>query len=567
MKDKALRGEGGFSVFGFVGISGGGPSRRLLKSSPIKHVSAIADRFVYTSTRTYGVMCLCFGLLSLFLILGRYYIEQAASLAPSSWIVGLTFALLGIILVIFDKPVCVALQDFPLTDFLLFEFFAIRRTDKADGHHGIPVPAAILIGAIPAVVSFFVSPLYVTCAVGLLVFAALSLGTPELPFILTLAAAPYLTLFAHGAEMLAVLSVLSFVSFAFKVLLGKRVYSFCVYDALLLLLSVFIAVSGFVSAELRGTLIMIALTLGYIPASNIIMNRRLADCAVNALIVSSVPVTLLVFFDGVSAIFGGDAQSALPFFTSSASRGAYMLVAALLSLFFALEKKSRVKKAIYSTVFSLNVVGIVLLWHLGIWFAAAVTLIAAFVVRARSIRKELLGALLVLPYLLFLVPEGVFDWISERLWLSPTVSETFAAWEASFASFSEHIFFGTGFGSSAAGNTLLSFGRSFGLFAVVLLALIVLTCISHYSLFVPYMRNSLLSFTAASSLLSLFALFSFGMSADIFSDVTVYYLFIAVLGIFGAALRISKSDYDARLGYYGDQISADSSVVDVRITG
>lgn len=401
---------------------------------------------------------------------------------------------------------------------------------------------------------------------GLLVFAALSLGTPELPFILTLAAAPYLTLFAHGAEMLAALSVLSFVSFAFKVLLGKRVYSFCVYDALLLLLSVFIAVSGFVSAELRGTLIMIALTLGYVPASNIIMNRRLADCAVNALIVSSVPVTLLALFDCVSALFGSEAL-AFPLFTNSASRGAYMLVAALLSLFFALEKKSRIKKAIYGTVFSLNLIGIALLWHLGLWFAAVATLIAALVVKARSIRKELLGALLVLPYLLFLVPEGVFAWLSEQLWLSPTVSETLAAWEASFASFSEHIFFGTGFGSSAAGNTLLSFGQSFGLFAVVLLALIVLTCISHYSLFVPYMRNSLLSFTAASSLLSLFALFSFGMSANVFSDVTVYCLFIAVLGIFGTALRISKSDYDARLGYYGDQISADSSVVDVRITG
>ena len=87
--------------------------------------------------------------------------------------------------------------------------------------------------------------------------------------------------------------------------------------------------------------------------------------------------------------------------------------------------------------------------------------------------------------------------------------------------------------------------------------------ISEYGI---YMQGSLLSLISKAGALALFGLFSLGMTADVFSDVTVYYLFISIFAILSASLRISKTEYMDRLSYYGDLRSADSSDINVRIS-
>jgi hypothetical protein len=67
------------------------------------------------------------------------------------------------------------------------------------------------------------------------------------------------------------------------------------------------------------------------------------------------------------------------------------------------------------------------------------------------------------------------------------------------------------------------------------------------------------------SALAVFALICFGTFANVFADITVYYLFFSVFGVLSATLRIAKKEHDDRLGYYGDSRSADSSVIDIRL--
>jgi hypothetical protein len=80
------------------------------------------------------------------------------------------------------------------------------------------------------------------------------------------------------------------------------------------------------------------------------------------------------------------------------------------------------------------------------------------------------------------------------------------------------------------------------------------------------MRNSLLSLITKAGALAIFGIFSIGMTADVFSDITVYLLFISIFGILSASLRISKTEHIDRLSYYGDQRSPDSSDINVRIS-
>ena len=61
------------------------------------------------------------------------------------------------------------------------------------------------------------------------------------------------------------------------------------------------------------------------------------------------------------------------------------------------------------------------------------------------------------------------------------------------------------------------------------------------------------------------ALIAFGMTEYIWADETLLYLFWCIFGIGSATLRIAKREHDDRVMYYGDLMTADTSVIDVKI--
>ena len=555
------------SLFDSISIRGAGTSIRFIKNIASKTVGALSEKFVFTSARSYGAMGLAYGLMSLFLYFGKNYYLNIAEPSPASLIIGIVFSLISVPLIFFDKPICTFLQDFFLTDFIIFEFFAIKRMDKSDAVPGVPILPAAVIGFVPALLGLFIQPLYVLAVVGLAVFVSIAIVTPEFPIIFTFLVAPYLSPIPDTGLVLACLSLLSFISFALKVAMGKRAYNFEIYDALFFILSIFFIIGGAVNNDIANSLVMVALTFAYIPISNIIVNRRLADRAVSALIVSSLPISLFSLVVYILSIFGKAEFDAAVVFASTDSYAAFLFLAFVFSCCFAKEKKNRIKKVVYFAVAVLHFVNIIFAWNIGLWLSTLMSLLAYLIIRTKNQRKEFLLLLLALPYLLFLLPDGFFEKISEFFNITPSFGEMFGEWSVGLEIFRENLLFGVGFGTKTPlANAFLAIGMNFGLVVLAIIVVIFIMRLIQLSEYGIYMRNSLLSLITRAGALAIFGIFAMGMYIDVFSDITIYLIFISIFGILSASLRISKSEYLDHLSYYGDQRSADSSDINIRIS-
>ncbi len=565
MKEKSGK-EIKHSLFDAVTFSGIGTSRRVVKNAISKSFGALTERFVYASSRAYGIMSLSFGLLSLFVYLGKYYLMESPELPLYELIVGLVFSVLAIPLVLSDKPLCQILQDFAPTDYILFDFLSIKRIDKKDSAKGISAFSAVLVGFIPALLTAFVPTLYIILALGAILFIAISFVTPEFTVIFTVLIAPYLSPIPDNGLTLALLAALSTLSFLTKLVIGKRFYKLEIFDIVLFLLMTALAISGFVNNSPASAFTFIALTLGYVLSSNLVINRRLADCVVNALITSGVPIAVMAIVKYIIMLAeGNEGITNSIVFASSDSFGAFLLLCGIFAVYYAKESRG-IKKAAYSAAALLSLFNIILLWKPFVWLSVLILLPAALILKKSRVRKEWLIPLLLLPYLLFLLPKGFFAAISDALSLSPALTETLDLIKSALSLFRENIFVGIGGEGLYVPNTFLSLALHFGVFCAAIIILMYLLRLVQMSEFSSYVKHSTIAPVAKAGMLACFAIFSIGMAADIFSDITLFYLFSSVFGLVGAALRISKNEHDERIGYYGTVSSDDASDVNVRIS-
>ena len=558
---------------------------RLLKGKAAKFLNFIGRSLAYTSTRSYGCFILSFGLMSLFLHLGEYYFADEPQIA-FSLIVGASCALLALPLLIFNKPMCIALQDFALTDIVFFEFFLIKRMQRNVNHVSIPPLVALFLGFIPAVAGFFVPVKWVVISMVLIVGITVSFTTPEFPMILTLLALPYLSVIPMSKIILLAMSIVTFLSFALKVILGKRVYNLDIYDVIIGLIILFVLISGIAGYgenSLKNSIVFIALLLGYFPASNLIVNRRLADCAMNAVVVSAIPITVISVIEFIVELpitsckapeYSTPGTSAL--FSTGSSLAAFMIVAAILTFAFAIEKKKRSKKIFYYSLFIFETFVIGLLLQFGALVAVVFSAAVYLILTSRKIPHDLIAVLIFGAHLLLFIPMEKLNMLSKALGLSPTLPAVISGYKRAFKVFSENIWIGIGIGDdsykTATGinsggifNTLLGIGVEVGVFALILFVFIIFIRLRHLSYYRHYTNNSFVNTAVKMTALSTLSLLACGAFANIFEDVTIFYLFWSVFGICSSSLRTAKKEWDDRLGYYGDSRSAELSVVDVSI--
>lgn len=576
-------------VFSTKEISGIGAAK-VLKGKLARALNFLGRSFAYSSTRSYGCFLLSFGLFSVFLNLGEYYFADEPEIAiPLA--IGVALAVLSVPLLIFDKPMCISLQDFSLTDYLLFEFFSIKRMHRNVTHVSISPLLAIFLGFIPAIVGFFVSIQWVILALLIIVVAVVAFTTPEFSMILTLLALPYIPFFPSPKEEIILVSLLlvTLLSFVIKVAIGKRVYNLDIYDVLIALMILFIfigGIAGYGDDSFKNSLVKIVLLLGYFPAANLITNRRLADCAINAVIISAVPITALAIFE----FFLGEpgflpvvsyvppyelSKNVSVFFSSSSVLAAFLLVSSLLTLSFFIQKKNKYKKAFYLAVFVIELFALGLVMQPAAWLAIILVALAYFIISSRKIPTDLLLWFIILPHLLLLLPTKVLDAVAKFLGIFPLYSQKLNSYKEALSVFLDNTFLGVGIGKEsyldASGgaaptfNNILGMATELGIVVLALFLVAVILRLRHISYYRTYVRTSHVRVADDTTALVMLALLIFGIDAYIFADTTVFYLFWVMFGVCTSTLRTAKKEYDDRLSYYGDSRSAESSVIDVQI--
>ena len=420
---------------------------KILRGKTARFLNFLGRSLSYTSTRAYGSFMISFGLLSIFLLLGKYYFSTGEVVALKQLIVGAVLLVASIPLLCFDRPMCVALQDFPLTDYILFEFFSIKRMHRNVTHASVSPLLALFLGFIPAIVGFFLPVQYVALTVALLIVAIVALTTPEFPMILTLLVLPYIQLLPHPNVILAVISAVSFLSFAIKVLLGKRVLYFDIYSVLILLAFLLVFIGGAAGGYLsfKNAVKVILFSLGYFPASSLIINRRLFDCAVNAIIVSSAPISVVAIVD-----FFTRKPAVAAFFPDSSTLAAYLTVSATLALAFAMQKHHISKKVGYLTVFFAEIFVLGLVMQPIIWLTLFLTALACLILTSRKLPAHLALGLLFAPYLILLIPSEKIDALFVTLKISPAFSEKLLGYKNAASAFFKNPKLISGIGSTSS---------------------------------------------------------------------------------------------------------------------
>lgn len=555
------------------GISPKG-ARIFLNGRVARLVNGAGRSVAHTSTHTFGWLFLTFGLLSLILHLADYYFRDNPSVPLSSLIIGAAFALLAIPLLLVDKPMCQALQEFPLTDFIIYGFFSIKRMRVDEGVPAVRPVFGVLFGIIIAVIGFFLPLHLVVIAMAICLFLIVSFISPEFPFLFTLLVLPYVSMLPYSSLLLVLLSVTSLLSFFRKVMFGKRVYCFENYDIIILLFIVLFTVSGIIGGGERSTynaLIMIALILGYIPAANIVVNRRLADCAVNALIVSAFPVAVGAVVEYAVNLVNGNRTPARSIMESSEALSALLTVATVLTLFYGIAKTKGYKRAPYFFTLAVELLALISTENIFLVFVLIFGGLSYGIIRAKRLPAALVFLCILCPYALFLLPSGILGSISTLFGVSPTLSERLEGFAQNLEVFLDNIFIGIGVDSLSQSevysvNTLLGLAARFGIFALAIFLFVILHRLYHLSVYSDYYKGSAVHEVVEMTALAPICLLILGTLHDVFADMSIFYLFWCVMGLCSATLRVAKNEHDDRVGYYSDLSSFDASDTSIRLS-
>lgn len=547
-------------------------------------INNLARRFLYTPSRVYGISLLTFGILSAVIDLAFAYFKVDAY-THTALITGLVSALLGILLVFSDSPIAIAAEDFVLTDYLVFEFFCIKRMQKSrNAVVGFHPYLGIVLGALLAFFGVLWHPFQVIFTVGLVLFTILSLASPEFSFLVTLLVLPYTEFFADTTLVLAALLLITFVSFMRKVISGKRVYVFEQYDILIGIMIIFVLISGiFIKGmeSFENSVMLVLGAFGYIMTSNLVTNRRLADRVSTAIMLSSVPSSLYVIVVFIKNALNGVYKYSGTGFYSTFVLGAFLLVAVLLTVSLLKEAKYAASKAVYSTILLLQLSTLVLCGGFVAIIALIVGIFCYFIFSMRKLSAVSIVILIAIMYVPFLLPSAWLDGRTVSIIFGRNVSELLSLWGASLEMFLDHPFAGVGMGAESFSEEIVKYGANApnssnifleiaceaGVFALIFFFFVLFTCLRHRSKYRSYVRASQVRTISGIAVTALICLVIYGTVNYIWEQSSVCYLFWCVFGLGSATLRIAKREHDDKIIYYNDVVSSETSDIDVQIDG
>ena len=556
-----------------------------------KYISRFFDKFTkllsYTQSRTYGALLCVFGLLSLIIHFVKDYAGGYGGLPVSAIIIGSVFSLLSIPFFISDKPLSVALQNNFITDYVFFEFFCIRRMHKNDSARGMSPVVGIILGVLLASLGAVVPLWMVTLGIGIAVYLFLTFLSPEFSFFSIFLIMPYLSFDTNGI-FLAILVAITLISYARKVVLGKRVYYFEQYDVGLFTMLFCILISGiFVKGmdSFVSSIVMIMLGMGYILASSLVTNRRLADCLINAVIISAIPVSVIAIIeatmnmvkDGISSFDGVSATFDKPY-----TLAMFLLVSLSFSTYFVDVRRRRAAKVLYAVTAVINFAALFCTMSFWAFGALIIGAIAFAVQKMRHGAGLMLFILSFIAYGLLFVPNKYIDMIAtEQIVDAIGLSDSMQRWQDSILMLKEHLFLGVGIGEDSfitemsnyvsgfdyhnSGNFLLEIACEAGIISLFAFIVIYVIRLKHRRIYQPYVKNSHVSKISSYTTVITVTLMVYGAFNYIWADMTMYYLFWCVFGLGSAALRVAKTEFDDRVAYFSDGSAEDSSSIDISI--
>ena len=102
-------------------------SKKLRQSKISKLFTDLKRALALASVKSYSILFLCFGFLTLLLNFAEYYFLSVSGTLTASIIEGAILTVIGIALFFIDVPLATAVQRWKVTNFLLFDVFCLKK--------------------------------------------------------------------------------------------------------------------------------------------------------------------------------------------------------------------------------------------------------------------------------------------------------------------------------------------------------------------------------------------------------------------------------------------------------
>ena len=561
--------------------------KRKTSSRYYKFLAAFSRLITYTKARVWGAGLFSFGAVVALLHLTLSYLGVIPTVATSTAVVSIVACLIGLLLMIFDKPLPVMLQENAVFDFIFFEFFCIQRVHRRSGESSVHIAVTITLGILLALSTYFISPFYVALGLLGLLFASITINSPEFAHVASLLMLPYLSLIPRASDIFAAILILSTVGFIRKAVWGKRVVSFEHYDLFVLFMMFFVFLSGvFMQGfdSFNSSIVLCLLSLGYFLTSSIITNRRLADRAMNAVVVSAVPISIgAISSYALSSLKLGSLAHPCEqaFFSSTASFAVFLIIALFFSVAHTSQTHAPYKKIPYAVTIVINFTALLTTGEVFAIFALCLGAIYYFVSKIRStpILITAISAIFVLPFAVFLLPSAWMEKVYEFIPSTVSFDMVKQTVSCSLLEILKNPFLGIGIGGEAFAEKMLSYGivatnstnllielaLEAGVFALFAFVILIISRIRHRIIYAPYVRTSVVKHSQPIAAAAVITLIIYGFFNYIFADLSMFYLFFVLFAIESAMLRVSRKARDERILYYEDSRSNESSSIDVSL--
>ena len=518
----------------FLSFSYSGSSKNRKTKNAFLHKAgeSVSSFFAATRSTCYGAFFISFGLAVLLFYFFNDFTGAYEGKNISTIILGVVCSLISVPLLLIDKPSHRLISESRVLDYIFFEFLCMKRGWSPEGRRGAPTLLGVIFGILLAALGILVPVGRVALFGGVAALVYLSFSSPEFPYLLSLFLVPYSACIPNASVALSVLALLSFASFFVKTVSGKRVINIEQYDVLLLVMLTLVCVLSVLSTgeiKISDLLVVFSLFAGYSMASNVIINRRLADTVSSGIVIATLPISLLSAVARIISLATG---------ATHVAPGVPLAMSIVLSAILTIRLIKHATGAVKVFYFALLAVYVFLaLFLLSPIYIIAMALgfLTTALYRIGKYFSLPVVAICLVISLLHLLPEEVRLPMLELLEIkAPTLVEK-----------------------------LLSGGVGWALLAVVLLLLAIR--VRHrivYSAFFEGTHLTSISVGYAGGAVALLLIIA--SSVYMLSDFS-FYLLISVFGMGSAALRVAKSENDNAELYFEDSKDTDSSTVNIVI--
>ena len=518
----------------FLSFSYSGSSKNRKTKNAFLHKAgeSVSSFFAATRSTCYGAFFISFGLAVLLFYFFNDFTGAYEGKNISTIILGVVCSLISVPLLLIDKPSHRLISESRVLDYIFFEFLCMKRGWSPEGRRGAPTLLGVIFGILLAALGILVPVGRVALFGGVAALVYLSFSSPEFPYLLSLFLVPYSACIPNASVALSVLALLSFASFFVKTVSGKRVINIEQYDVLLLVMLTLVCVLSVLSTgeiKISDLLVVFSLFAGYSMASNVIINRRLADTVSSGIVIATLPISLLSAVARIISLATG---------ATHVAPGVPLAMSIVLSAILTIRLIKHATGAVKVFYFALLAVYVFLaLFLLSPIYIIAMALgfLTTALYRIGKYFSLPVVAICLVISLLHLLPEAVRLPMLELLEIkAPTLVEK-----------------------------LISGGVGWALLAVVLLLLAIR--VRHrivYSAFFEGTHLTSISVGYAGGAVALLLIIA--SSVYMLSDFS-FYLLISVFGMGSAALRVAKSENDNAELYFEDSKDTDSSTVNIVI--